>query len=337
MSLKRAPDDVVAESRPVQRPRLLEGNIQTAPLSLDDINDNCILEIFKCLSVENLNSIAVFISRRNRDLRNHNSLDQTRTGTIVCTENTTVESIRDAFVTQEWNQVFRGNRTRLKIVGLERMPRIRPSRSIFELRGGQDRLLLTNVSSLDTSFDSLTINQIVPGYSTVLFFVSMLSNVREIDLSHMKFGTPRYKSLVESIVQRCRSLQKVISNGSQRRMMMEGSLSYPGFMPHVTELHLDDSLLYSMFGAATTQRAFSDPGNPNCILSRFNNIVSLSIKNLAWCEWREVDAPAQPVTQEMLIKIVRRHPTLRWLRSDLTEANIAMLQQERPEITFVSD
>jgi hypothetical protein len=39
----------------------------------------------------------------------------------------------------------------------------------------------------------------------------------------------------------------------------------------------------------------------------------------------------------MLIKMVRLHPTLRWLRSDLSEENVAMLKQERPEITFVSD
>jgi hypothetical protein len=45
------------------------------------------------------------------------------------------------------------------------------------------------------------------------------------------------------------------------------------------------------------------------------------------------------VTQELLIKMVRRliAPTLRWLRSDLTQENIVLLQQERPGITFVSE
>ena len=43
------------------------------------------------------------------------------------------------------------------------------------------------------------------------------------------------------------------------------------------------------------------------------------------------------VSQAMLIKMVRNHPTLRWLRSDLTEENITMLQRERPDITFVSE
>mmetsp|Transcript_10757 Transcript_10757/g.19491 ORF Transcript_10757/g.19491 Transcript_10757/m.19491 type:complete len:97 (+) Transcript_10757:447-737(+) len=44
-----------------------------------------------------------------------------------------------------------------------------------------------------------------------------------------------------------------------------------------------------------------------------------------------------PVSQEMLIKMVRNHQTLQWFRSDLSAANVAMLQQERPEITFVLD
>jgi hypothetical protein len=44
-----------------------------------------------------------------------------------------------------------------------------------------------------------------------------------------------------------------------------------------------------------------------------------------------------PVTQEMIVKLVRHTPTLRWLRSDLTEDNVAILQQERPDITFVTD
>jgi len=43
------------------------------------------------------------------------------------------------------------------------------------------------------------------------------------------------------------------------------------------------------------------------------------------------------IPQDMLMKMVRHHPTLRWLRSDLTPENVAILQQERPDITFVSE
>lgn len=59
------------------------------------------------------------------------------------------------------------------------------------------------------------------------------------------------------------------------------------------------------------------------------NLERLSIKNATW------DYPNgyyQPVSQDMLIKMVRNHPTLQWLRSDLTTANIAMLQREPPRL-----
>ena len=45
----------------------------------------------------------------------------------------------------------------------------------------------------------------------------------------------------------------------------------------------------------------------------------------------------RPFSQNMLIKLVRHHPTLRWLRSDLTDENIAMLNEERPEVTLVNE
>jgi hypothetical protein len=39
----------------------------------------------------------------------------------------------------------------------------------------------------------------------------------------------------------------------------------------------------------------------------------------------------------MLIKMVRNNRTLQWLRSDLLAENVAMLQQERPDVTLISD
>jgi hypothetical protein len=43
------------------------------------------------------------------------------------------------------------------------------------------------------------------------------------------------------------------------------------------------------------------------------------------------------VPQHALMKMVRKMPRLRWLRSDLTPENITILKSERPEITFVTD
>lgn len=92
--------------------------------SFDDLNGDCLVNILSCLSSEDMNSVAI-CSERCREARVSDSLDQTRTGTTMCTENTTLEGVRNTFVRQEWNEVFSGNRTRMKIVGLERMPLIR--------------------------------------------------------------------------------------------------------------------------------------------------------------------------------------------------------------------
>jgi hypothetical protein len=57
-----------------------------------------------------------------REIQRHKSLNQTCTGTIMCTDNTTLESIWNAFARQEWTEVFCRNWTLMKVVGLKKMP-----------------------------------------------------------------------------------------------------------------------------------------------------------------------------------------------------------------------
>ena len=59
---------------------------------LEGVNDNCMLLILGFLSAEDLNSFAI-CSRRCREARSSPSLDQTRTGTIICSQNTSVLKI----------------------------------------------------------------------------------------------------------------------------------------------------------------------------------------------------------------------------------------------------
>ncbi len=49
-----------------------------------------------------------------------------------------------------------------------------------------------------------------------------------------------------------------------------------------------------------------------------------------------VGSERQPLSEEAIIQFVRNQASLRLLRSGLTEQNVAMLKQERPEIPFVS-
>lgn len=76
------------------------------------------------------------------------------------------------------------------------------------------------------------------------------------------------------------------------------------------------------------------------ILMECPQLQRLSMKGATWMHnfvWDRSRGTPEPIPQHMLIKMVRNHGALRWLRSDLTEQNVAMLQQERPEMTFVSE
>ena len=68
------------------------------------------------------------------------------------------------------------------------------------------------------------------------------------------------------------------------------------------------------------------------------NLERLSI-NIKDATWYTDGNPTETfsISQEMIIKMVRNNRGLRWLRSDLTAENVAMLQQERPDITFVTE
>jgi hypothetical protein len=48
----------------------------------------------------------------------------------------------------------------------------------------------------------------------------------------------------------------------------------------------------------------------------------------------DFDGLNQILPQYGLLKFVRNTPTLRWFRSDLSPENVAILQAERPEVTF---
>ena len=232
-----------------------------------------------------------------------------------------VSLFADAFDAQEWAQVFSGNRTRLQVVGFER----------FRSYGHFNRFL-PNVSSLVVTASPLTGNIDV---ETFTYFITMLPNVEEIDLSNA--ATTRAYSLAK-IMYRCHNLQRLYWTGACITIihLTYFSDSWIGF----TELCIDDSRLELNFLVDQDPCSLDEENLLNLLFRRCRSLERLSIRNVTWaypmCP-TDIDDQAGPLSQEMLIKMVRRHPTLRWLRSDLSEENIAMLQRERPEITFVSE
>jgi len=97
-----------------------------AVIKFDDINDDVLANIMSFLETKELND-ATFISRRFCEARNHPSLDQTRTATIVISsENMTVLDLYEKIASRGWTRAFAENSkiTCLKIVGLERLQQI---------------------------------------------------------------------------------------------------------------------------------------------------------------------------------------------------------------------
>jgi len=91
-----------------------------------------------------------------------------------------LDSIHNAFVSQGWNQVVTGNRTRFKVVGLGRTPDI-PS----EVERSTD-YLLANVPCLDMSGTPMVQaeTQEISSLNYIEAFAAMLPNLEELDLCY---------------------------------------------------------------------------------------------------------------------------------------------------------
>jgi hypothetical protein len=124
------------------------------------------------------------------------------------------------------------------------------------------------------------------------------------------------------------SLSEVFISGSQFRKAT-----------NLVELNLDDSRLKMEWDeeAFNYEEAFEYESEEDPMV-RFmwkhcEKLQRLSMKNTVMM----IDCDSKPVSQDMIMKLVRHHPTLQWIRSDLTQENIATLQQERPDIIFVNE
>jgi hypothetical protein len=67
-----------------------------------------------------------------------------------------------------------------------------------------------------------------------------------------------------------------------------------------------------------------------------DELERVSLRNAKYYVYGDRVANAKDIPQRGLIKFVRRATHLRWFRSDLSPENVAMLQRERPHVTFVS-
>ena len=195
------------------------------------------------------------------------------------------------------------------------------------------RALLPRVTCLDLSCSPQTVDQKV-GILLLMALFRMVPNIRELDSSYIGFFRLSYFFI------RPQTLLRVDCRGADDCLDLLGNDVF-----FLQEFYLDDSRLRvpHLPDAAPDEIAmsFTSPNHADTnyhMLMYCSGLERLSIKNVSWSSrFGPMDDGIFPVTQEMIIKFVRRTPTLRWLRSDLTAENIAMLKQERPQVTFVTD
>lgn len=291
-----------------------------AACSLDDVNNDCLRLILSYVSdTDDLNSFAI-CSKSCRQARADPSLDQTRTGTIVLSDESTFDSLCGAIIRGRWNRYFRENQTKLKIVGLEKLPAVQPS------SGRHSNAYLNRVTSLQFSCDR------THPFSTnaLCIFCGLLPNLTELDMGDMVtiFNS---RTLLRAIARYCPKLQRFTWKDCQTPFAPNG-YAFASF-EHLTELCLDGA----QFDVAIEIVAGDDDDTADdwepYLLSFCQHLERVSIQNCSWNEWYGIT----PMSNEIVCKMVRHHEPLRWLRSDLSVEDVAILREDRPDITFVSE
>jgi hypothetical protein len=102
----------------------------------------------------------------------------------------------------------------------------------------------------------------------------------------------------------------------------------------VTDLSVDRSIIFLDSAVESPTLHLEDAAHPVYLFHACNQpLERVSVKDLtyAWSGRRYMHVP-----QGALVKFVRRTPTLKWFKSDLTPENVALLRAERPDVTFAS-
>jgi len=194
------------------------------------------------------------------------------------------------------------------------------SLEIHELGDRLPSVQLTEVTSLCLYFSQGNLSRVEYFkfcYNIILAFSSLLPNLQKVDLSGVELRT----RLVHPFCTSCSSLAKVTLCSADNELYLDGRDFKNA--SNLTELILDGS----RFCTDNLASYSAADASSHYLLMQCPRLERLSIRNLEWDDMMEV-------TQEDIMKLVRHHPTLRWLRSDLSEANVALLKLERPDIKF---
>jgi hypothetical protein len=296
----------------------------------DDIPAECNVHILQFLDVDDLASVAQ-VSRRFNEDSLHPSLPQNRTATLTCVRRfdksagtfsaSTLPLLQKLRAKALSDQYWRFNK--VKIIGHNVLDNVSNYELVHMVPG---RLKLQQVRILDLSFPSNALKKdtkfrvCIPAALT--FFMPRL---QEIDLSNARVA----KSALRNFAYVCLALEKITWNHHQANTTISGEDL--DACRGLKELYMDDSV----FSIGMNEMHLVVQRD-DCIFFRCNTFLErVSLKN-AKC--RFIIQPHSFSTVEFpqigLVNFVRKTPSLRWFRSDLSPENVAILKAERPEVTF---
>ena len=218
-----------------------------------------------------------------------------------------------------------------------------------------EKAKLNGIVSLELIFSSTVQKQESNYYfpSEVLY---LFPNIREIDMTNIEdnFGGSHCSiyDCLDDIVYSCRRLEKLTWNNIGRHrdtcLWTTCGWNLGGGKRGIREVIMDNAIFHEVYIAdRPAQNTWEKVQNLRDYPTTFlfheccQGLERLSIRKAHWRKQtlkgldRREHVTAIP--QNALIKFVRHAPPLlRWFRSDLTKANIAMLQLERPTIQFLN-
>jgi hypothetical protein len=206
--------------------------------------------------------------------------------------------------------------------------------SPFEIDRMTENLQMNNILSLDISLPS-------PGSSVSRSLshalANILPNLQKVNLSntYVNFAILRIFSSI------CSHLEKITYHNLKSLACFDIFAAPLRDSKNLKELFMDDSVFCCTTQIKNSISDLNDPEINHIILFYYcfqhKALERISIKNSKICivenlydEEEAYIAQVETIPQNALIKLVRNAPsTLKWFRSDLTQANINMLQEER--------
>lgn len=262
--------------------------------------------------------------------------------------------------------IFQSRFTRIRLEHASRLPKInnreaKPILKSLSLPGvthldlSSDPPTTTNTSITTAPSNNAKAPHIAP--SIVRLWTQILPGLADLDLSYNQVGTATLADIARNAhsLTTLRVVGGILASSSVTLVDFDlrSSEENNGDNSNLRCLYLEDCRI-----AATPKEeedVFQDEGRPEaCPLSHIlQNLERISLKG---CRYYDVKREKEetllantsnqnnnqnnsirgkPFTQLSLMKIVRQADKLTWFQSDLTDENVELLREEKPNVTFV--